>query len=212
VKLAFVGYGALGRYIEATVKESESVVPSEVVYFDDALHRTGVPHAFSFDVLSSQDFREHRFYVCLGYKHLIRKQQIVDQLLELRRDLPSFVHASSYVHPSVKIGAGSFIYPGCSLDRGTTIGNGTWITNADVIAHDCVIGDCCWFGATVTLSGHVKVGNATFLGSGTTVANDVHVGSRVIVGTATAVTKNIADDASAIGNPMRILDRPLRLV
>ena len=212
MKLALIGYGELGRYMERMITEAHPVDSSAVVYFDDQLHRTGAERARPFDSHHGDEFADFSFFVCLGYKHLKLKTQIVDRRVALGRSVPHFVHPSSYVHPSVTIGHGSMIYPGCSIDRETIIGRGVWIANADVIAHNCSIGDGCWFGASVTLSGHVTVAASTFIGSGTTVANDVAIGSEVIIGLGTAVTKSIGDKVSAIGNPMRILERPLKLI
>jgi sugar O-acyltransferase (sialic acid O-acetyltransferase NeuD family) len=215
VRRAFIGYGALGRYIAAMIDEASPEAPrspSDAAYFDDRLHQTGAHQSFPFEAHSDEQFRHCEFYVCLGYKHLARKKQIVDQLIALGRSVPHYIHPSSYVHPSVQIGHGSMIYPGCSIDRNTVIGNAVWIANASVIAHDCVIGDCCWFGASVTVSGQVTIAESTFVGSGSTLANDVKVGARATIGLATAVTRSIGDGVSVIGNPMRILDQPLRLV
>lgn len=212
MNLAFIGYGALGHYVEATVREALPVAPANTAYFDDSVHGTGAADVFPFAAHTSQEFSDYHFYVCLGYKHLRLKRPIIDRLLELGRTVPYYVHPSSYVHPSVRLGNGAWIYPGCSIDRNTTIGNATWIANGSVIAHDCAIADCCWFGASVTVSGLVTIGAGTFIASGSTIANDVAIGAHVIIGLATAVTKDIGDGVSAIGNPMRILDRPLRLV
>jgi acetyltransferase-like isoleucine patch superfamily enzyme len=44
------------------------------------------------------------------------------------------------------------------------------------------------------------------------VSNDITIGPGVIVGLATAVTKNVDAGVSVIGNPMRVLERKLRLV
>jgi sugar O-acyltransferase (sialic acid O-acetyltransferase NeuD family) len=212
VKLALIGYGELGRYMQDMVSEAYPVVASETVFFDDQLAKAGADRARPFADHASDDFADYSFFVCLGYKHLRLKKQIIDRLVSLARSVPHYVHPSSYVHPSVTIGHGSMIYPGCSIDRNTKIGRGVWIANADVIAHDCAIGDTCWFGASVTLSGHVTVGESTFIGSGTTISNDVAIGSSSTIGLSTAVTKNIGDGISAIGNPMKILDRPLKLI
>jgi sugar O-acyltransferase (sialic acid O-acetyltransferase NeuD family) len=213
VKLALIGFGDLGHYIQDTIEEFHPAVQrGETVYFDDNLHRAGSPRAFPFSEHASDAYKDFSFYVCLGYKHLKIKNEIVTRLLGLGRTLPNFVHPSAYVHPSVKIGPGSFVYPDCAIDRDTVIGKGTWITNSDVIPHDCKIGDACWFGASVTLSGKCSVADNTFIGSGTTVSNDVHIGANVIIGLGTAVTKNIADDQSVIGNPMRILTKRINLV
>lgn len=212
MKLALIGFGDLGHYIEDMVTEFHDVEEGQTAYFDDNLVREGAAGAFPFKDHAGEEFKDHHFYVSLGYKHLRTKNEIIARLVSLGRTLPHFVHPSAWVHPSVRIGSGSFVYPGCSIDRNTTIGRGTWITNADVIAHDCTIGDCCWFGATVSISGKVTVADQTFIGSGTVVANDVRVGANVIIGMGTAVTKNIPDSVSVIGNPFRILDRPLKLV
>jgi len=205
VKLALIGYGALGRNIEAMITEAE---PSgQIVYFDDQ-----AAGAQPFHTHDSEEFADFRFFVCLGYKHLNLRKQILDRLVALGRSVPHFMHPSSYVHPSVTIGHGSVIYPGCCIDRNTTIGRGVSLLNGTVIAHDGSVGDACWFGPGVTLSGHVTIGERTFVGSGSAVANDVEIGSGVIIGLATAVTKHLGDNVSAIGNPVRILARPLKLV
>jgi acetyltransferase EpsM len=93
------------------------------------------------------------------------------------------------------------------VDRNTSIGRGVLLNNGVVVAHDGSIGDACWLSPSVTLSGVVTVGECSVLGSGATVSNDLHIGAHVIIGLATAVTKNVADNVSAIGNPMRILGR-----
>lgn len=211
MKLALVGYGALGRYMEDMISEAFPVDASQTVYFDDGMHKDGNPKARVFSTYASDEFAEHHFFISLGYKHLRLKQKIIHRLVELGRTVPSYVHHSSYVHPTVKIGHGSMVYPGCSVDRNTVIGNGVWLANADVVAHDCQIGDCCWFGASVTLSGEVEVGECTFIGSGSVTANEISIGSDSIIGMGTSVTKSVANNVSVIGNPMKILERPIKL-
>jgi len=210
VKLALIGYGALGQQIEGMI--SDATPASTTVCFDDNAHRMGGPGARPFASHTSDDFKDFCFYVCLGYKHLGLKTQLIDRLVELGRDVPCFVHPNAYVHPSVKLGAGSVIYAGCTVDRNTTIGRGVLLNIGVVVAHDGAIADGCWFGPGVTLSGHVTVGATSFLGSGSTVTNDVEIGAGAIVGLATAVTKNVGAGASVIGNPMRVLGRKLNLI
>jgi len=210
VKLALVGYGALAQQIEGMITEDAS--PSTTVCFDDNAHRQGRARSFPFAAHTSDDFGDFWFYVCLGYKHLALKKQIIDRLVELGRNVPYFVHPSAYVHRSVMLGAGAMIYAGCTVDRSTTIGRGVLLNNGVVAAHDGSVGDCCWLGPGVTLSGRVTIGATSVLGSGSTVSNDITIGPGVIVGLATAVTKNVDAGVSVIGNPMRVLERKLRLI
>lgn len=211
-KIALIGFGALGRSMREVFDENLDVDWAASVLFDDVHARTGAANTFPFAEHTDARFADHRFYVCLGYKHLRTKLEIVRRLVELGRDVPSFVSPSSWVHPSVELGPGVFLYPGVNIDRRSSIGAGTWLSNGMVIAHDCTVGPGCWLGASVTLCGNASVGTRTFIGSGTTVSNDVSVGSDVVVGLATAVTRSVADGASVIGNPMRVLDKKLELL
>src|SRR2546428_1938171 len=122
MKLAFIGFGDLGHYIEDMIREFHPVDAGQTAYFDDNLVRAGAANAFPFQEYASDEFKDHHFYVCLGYKHLLIKNEILSRLVALGRTVPHFVHPSSWVHPSVKIGSGSMVYPGCTLDRNTTIG------------------------------------------------------------------------------------------
>ena len=211
MKIALIGYSDLGRYIREMLLESYGLSAEDFIYFDDHAFDNNMPGAYPFKEYLNDQFSKLDFYVCLGYKHLKIKNTIIAELLSAKRNVPNFIHSSSYVHPSVTIGAGSFIYPGCNIDRNTTIGRGVWIANGDIIAHDCKIGDCCWFGASVTLSGKVTIAENNFIGSGTVISNDITIGSGNIVGLGTTVTKNLDNNLSVIGNPMRILDKPLTL-
>ena len=211
-KLAFLGFGEFGHYVKETIRDVRPLPEADIAYFDDPLHRRGAANAFPFAEHVADQFAGHEFYVCLGYKHLALRQRLVTALVAAGRHVPSFVHPSSYAHPSVTFGAGVWVYPGCSIDRGTRVGQASVLSNVDVIPHDCTIGQACWLGASVTLCGKVTIGDRTFVGSGTTVANDLVIGSDVIVGLATSVVRNITDGVSVIGNPMRILERTIRLV
>ena len=212
MNLALIGFGELGRYIEDALDEHHQVDKAKTAYFDDNLHRSGAPNAFPFRQYASGAFSDHHFYVCLGYKHLETRNEVISELAALGRKVPKFVHPDAYVHRSAKIGAGAFVYSGCTVDRNSIIGQGACLINGAVVAHDCAVGACCWLSPGVTLSGNVTIGHNTFFGSGSAVSNNVRIGSDVIVGLATAVTKDIGDGQSAIGNPMRILRRPLALI
>lgn len=210
MKLALVGYGDLGRQIEIMLADSSP--PSAVAYFDDNAHREGRPGAAPFAAHTSDDFKDFRFYVGIGYKHLALKTQIIERLVELGRAVPHLVHPNAYVHSSAQLGHGAIIYAGCTVDQNARIGRGALLNNGVVVAHDSVIGDGCWLSPGVTVSGRVTIGAHCFLGSGTTVTNHVEIGAGATVGLATAVTKRIAAGATVMGNPMRVLEHKLTLL
>jgi acetyltransferase-like isoleucine patch superfamily enzyme len=99
----------------------------------------------------------------------------------------------------------------CNLGESVELETGALLNNSVVVSHDSRIGDAAYLSPGVVLSGHVTVGSAAFLGSGVVVANQRSIGSRARVGIGSVVTRDVPDDASAIGNPLRFLDRPLDL-
>ena len=212
MKAAIVGYGDLGRYIKNVLVEDNGYSEDDLVFFDDDHSRKGNLNSYPFYQFEDNLFDEFEFYVCLGYLHQELRLSIIDKLLALGRKVPSYIDTSAYLHSTVTLGHGAFIYPGCNIDRGTSIGTGSWIANSSVISHDCSIGKGCWFGQTVVLSGSVVVKNHTFIGAGSTVSNDVRIGSDVVIGLASSVSRNIDNGVSAIGNPLKILDSPIKLI
>jgi sugar O-acyltransferase (sialic acid O-acetyltransferase NeuD family) len=208
-QIALVGGGALGQQILGLFFATKPRQP--VLFFDDPLHANGVENTFPFDAFLDKRFADCDFHVCLGYHHLLRKAQILDELLSAGRRLSPLVHPSSQVHPTCKLGHGCLIYPLCNIGAEVALATGALLNNSVVVSHDSHVEQAAYLSPGVVLSGHVAVGKAAFLGTGVLVANNRRVGNRARVGIGTTVTEDIPDDASAIGNPMRLLHRPLNL-
>lgn len=208
-RLAFIGYGELGRQIDALV--SPPGASCEKLFFDDGCAAEGLPGALPFARHADEEFADARFYVCLGYKHLVRKTEIVLRLLELSRELPSFIHSTCHVSPSANIAKGSVLYPMCNVDKDVTIGYGVLLNNSVVVSHNTTIGDGCYLSPGAIVSGFVHMGRNTFVGSRAVISNDLIIGEHAIIGIGTVVTKEVPDGCSAIGNPMRFLNHRLRL-
>lgn len=49
-----------------------------------------------------------------------------------------------------------------------------------------------------------RIGN-TFIGASVIIIGDIHIGNNVIVGAGTVITKDVPDNCTVVGNPMRIL-------
>lgn len=209
-KIALLGYGKLGRQLYSMLTNQFS--KCEFKIFDDLYKETNNANTIlSFTKYLDWAFRENQFYVALGYHHLRKKNEIIKELLSLGRKLPFFLHPSGYQDPTVTFGSGSIIFPMSNIDQNTKIGNGCLLHNSVVVSHDCVVGDCSYLSPGCVIAGNVKVGAEVFLGAGVTVANGIKIGDRAKVGIGTVVTMDIQPDTSVIGNPMRFLEKPLKL-
>lgn len=203
-KIGYVGFGDVGRQIQAFVPVAWSDEIHEL-FFDDELWEKRASNSFAFSSYSDDEFGDCEFFVCLGYKHLPRRAEICSYLKNSGRSLPNLIHPTSYIHPQANLSEGVVVYPHCIVDKGVSIEDGV------VVSHDSVIEKCCFLAPRVCISGFCNIGSCSFLGTGTVTANGMHVGKECTIGIGTVVTKNVPHGTSCIGNPMRLLSRHLSL-
>lgn len=206
MKVSIIGFGELGKQFLDYLKNDYD---TDFFLFDDNLNKE--PNSFRFDDYKKEHYHQSLFFVSLGYKHLLRKHQILLELQSLNRKTPSYIHKTCFVNPSAIIEDGVFMYPMCNVDKNVTLKSGTLLNNSVVISHDTMIGNCCYLSPGVVVCGNVSIGDYTFIGAGTTVSNDITIGKNVIIGIGTVVTKDIPDNVSVIGNPMKIISHKLRI-
>jgi sugar O-acyltransferase (sialic acid O-acetyltransferase NeuD family) len=205
---AIIGFGELGKQIYGFINNSNE---AEFVFFDDNTKAGIDENSFAFSEFTKSQFKDAFFYVSLGYRFLENKHKILNELFALGRETPRFIHDSSYLEKSCEISRGCLVYPMCNLDKNVKLGVGTLLNNSVVVSHDTTIGDCCYISPGVIFSGNVNVGDYTFIGSGTVISNNITIGKNVKVGAGTIVTRDIPDDTSVIGNPMRVLQKELQI-
>jgi sugar O-acyltransferase (sialic acid O-acetyltransferase NeuD family) len=208
-KIAIVGYGDLGKQFYNFLKEDKN---NEFIFFDDIAFKNDEPNSFPFIDYTHTDYKNYNFYIGLGYHHLQTKAALIQRLKSQYSIVPAFIHQSSFINSSATIGDGTFIYPMCNIDKDVEIGNGVLINNSVCISHNSTIRLGCYLSPGCVISGNVTIGENTFIGSGTIVANNVKIGKNVSIGIGSVVTKDLPDNCSAIGNPIRILDKKINLI
>jgi sugar O-acyltransferase (sialic acid O-acetyltransferase NeuD family) len=201
MKIAFLGYGELGRQIHAMIRSNVPCL--EPVFFDDILSQTGSDSAFPFQSYSNSEFADHGAIVSLGYKHISLKRTLLDHLQTLGRTVLQFAHPSCFVDSSADLSPGSILYPMCNIDRNVRIGRGTVLNNSVTVSHDSSVGDCVYVSPGATVSGNVGIGSNVFIGSGAVISNNIKIGDGAVVGIGTVVTHDVPGGAYVLGNPMR---------
>lgn len=202
MKLAFIGYGALGAQIISLLQTLKTPI-SDIVYFDDILfkEKEGLNNYYDFEDFRTYDLSNYKVFIGLGYKHLVKKREIINELLEKEIELLTFIHPTSYVSPLAKVEAGVIIYPMCNIDSMVTIKMGAILHNSVVVSHETTIGMSAYIAPGVIISGNVTIGNSCFLGAGCVISNGITLGDKVTIGIGSVVSKNIDSSLFAIGNP-----------
>jgi sugar O-acyltransferase (sialic acid O-acetyltransferase NeuD family) len=185
--------------------------PDKIIFFDDLCYAAHEENTFPFEAFQDERFSGAEFYVALGYRRLSRKADVISQLLARQRELPSLVHPTCHVSADARIGVGCILYPMCNVDSAVSVGDGVLLNNSAIISHESEIGNAVYISPGVVVCGRARIGDESFLGAGVLVSDSVSIGSGVRVAIGTVVTKDVPNEASVIGSPMRLLTRSLRL-
>lgn len=203
-KIAFLGYGSLASQIHNYI---ESDLSEEIVIFDN-----NTPGAFHFDSYT-EHILDYNWIISIGYKHLSKKLNIINTITSvLNHDLPKIIHSSSYISNKSHISSGVIIYPMCNIDTNVVIEKGVLLHNSVIVSHDSKIDIGTYISPGVTIAGNVNIGKSCFIGAGSIISNNVNIGDNVVIGAGTVITKNIPNNSNVIGNPMKILNKQLKLI
>ncbi len=207
-RIAIIGSGHLGQQILYHIHtDTEDQV---VGFFDDFQAKGSLVKEIQVlggrnDVLDS--FQQGLFdelVIAIGYKHLDFKKQVFESF-KTKIPFYTFIHSTSIVDRSAKIGNGTIIYPNCMIDQGVEIGDNILMNISCSIAHDSVIGNHCFLSPSVAMAGFVKVSELCILGINSTIIDNISISEKVQLGGGSVVIKNISNPGLYVGNPIRFI-------
>jgi UDP-3-O-[3-hydroxymyristoyl] glucosamine N-acyltransferase LpxD len=101
----------------------------------------------------------------------------------------------------VEIGSHSDIKKGAL--RNTIINNNCKLGSFTNIGHNCIIGESCLFTSHCVVAGSVEIGNNLFMGINSSIKNKIKIGANVMIGANSYVNKNINNDETVYGSPIK---------
>ncbi len=205
-RLAIIGSGDLGEQIAWHARHDNHY--TVVGFFDDyaepgiAKHGLPVLGKVSDVVVSYKNCLFDELLIAIGYKHFEQRRDMYNSLKGI---IPfgRMIHSSSFVDPSVKIGDGVVVYPGCVIDMKAQLEDNVLLNAGVVIAHDTKIGAHSFLSPGVKVAGFVRVGNCVSLGIGTCVVDNLQLVDFVRTGAGAVVTENLTEPGLYLGVPAR---------
>lgn len=201
----FGGRGAGAVYAEYIAVEG---APGTTVGFLNDVEDKG-KELYGFEVLGSfSDWirlpEDTRFLAPLHkVKQMQKRAAVIDGLGIPARRWARFVHPSSCVARTAKLGYGVAIAPHCDVQPGVTFGRHVVIRTACCIGHDTQLGDFVFMGAGAMTSGYCTIGEGTHIGPRAVVREGTTIGRHAVLGIGAVVTRDVGDYAIVAGNPAR---------
>ncbi|RYD56686.1 MAG: acetyltransferase [Sphingobacteriales bacterium] len=115
------------------------------------------------------------------------------------------VHARTNLSPRCKVGAGTVVMAGVTINADAVIGAHCIINTNASVDHDCYIGDFVHISPNASLCGTISVGEGTHIGAGATIIPNLKIGKWCTIGAGSVVIKDVPDYCTVVGNPGRII-------
>ena len=148
-------------------------------------------------------------YVVCGIGHPHHRFHVVRRAEQIPCRFVSLVHPWTeqyFCSRWSSIGEGSMLY-GCGVSDQTRIGRHVLIHGYSVVAHNVMVGDFVTISSGVHINGYASIGTGCYIGSGAIIRDTVKIGDWAFVGAGSVVTKDIPENARAVGNPARVIEQ-----
>lgn len=120
-------------------------------------------------------------------------------------EIPTLIHPSACVSPTVIIGDGTAIIAGAVINANSRVGSYCIVNTSSSLDHDNSLADGVQICPGVRSAGAVQFGEASFIGTGASIIPGTRIGARATVGAGAVVIKDVPDNQRVVGNPARPL-------
>lgn len=158
-------------------------------------------HLFNYPVFSEIPEEILSIIIAVG-NNKIRKE-IAEANLNFR--YKSLIHPESIISSRSKIGEGSVIMGGVTINSEVEIGKHCIINTNASIDHECKISDYVHISPNAALAGNVEIQEGTQIGIGACVIQDIKIGKWCTIGAGAVIIEDIPDNVTVVGNPGKII-------
>lgn len=131
------------------------------------------------------------------------RKKIVDTNTQF--NYPILIHPKTAISKRAKIGEGTVVMSGVSVNSEVNIGKHCIINTNASVDHECIISDYVHISPNVALAGNVEVGEGTHIGIGASIIQGIKIGKWCTIGAGAVIIKDIPDGATVVGNPGKII-------
>jgi sugar O-acyltransferase (sialic acid O-acetyltransferase NeuD family) len=178
-----------------------SLTKSVFQILHDDIPNTEIMLPKDFCILENKE--QYQYFVTIGNDPEERKEMI-NIIDTLNLDCVSYIHESSLIHDSAKIGKGVGIFCFSTIMADAVIGDHCMIDAYCMISHDCILEKNCIVRSGTIIAGRTEVGKNVLFCMKSSVINKINICDDVIIGAYSGVTKDITTPGMYLGTPARL--------
>ena len=156
------------------------------------------------DLWDYEMFTEQYTYAIVAVGNNELRLKLIEELLKVGYQVPTFIHPSAIVSQFSTIGPGTIVMPQAVINVSAHVGKGCIVNTGVIIEHDCQIGDGVHLSPLATLGGTVSIGDKSWICLGAKVINNMTIGSKVTVGAGAVVIEAVEDERLVVGVPAKV--------
>lgn len=203
--MLIVGAKGFAREVLEILVANQSV--ENLAFYDDISKDIADTLFDKFPILKAKDEVQKHFNN-YGNDFTIPKlrKQLIDKFLDCGGNLVSTISPRAAIGSyDVKIANGSNILDFVTISNSVSIGKATIIYYHSIITHDFKFGDFVEISPNAVILGRVTIGDFTSVGASATILPNIKIGNNVTIGAGAVVTKDVPDNAVAVGIPAKVI-------
>lgn len=198
-KVIIIGAGAHAAEVEEYIIENNAFKPEiEILGFlDDSIENYQKAQLlfpllggiFSYDVPSNVE-------LIVTVNNISLRKKIIDHFNSKNIKFTNFIHHTSRIFRTSKIGIGNIFCPYTQVGPYVVIGHHNIFNNRSSIGHNTIIGDNNIFNPNSGLSGYTKVGNANYFSLNVVTIPSISIGDNNVIAPNMVIENNIKSNST----------------
>lgn len=191
MKLTIIGASGHGKVVADIARLNGY---DEIEFLDDDLSKK---QCGNYPVVGTTDMEtDGDIFVAIGNGYIRER-------ISKGKSVITLIHPKAIIADGVKIGKGTVVMAGAVINPEVIIGQGCIINTSCSIDHDCIIEDYVHVSVGAHVCGTVTIGQQTWVGTGCTISNNISICGGCMIGAGAVVVKDINEQGTYVGVPVR---------
>lgn len=199
-----IGASGFGREVAWLIEELEDWKVAGFIDDNKNIQNTVIN---DIPVVGKLDFLEkvnEETYVTIAIGNPKIRKKISEALTKNKNIIfPNIIAKNVRIDKTLELGIGNIICTNNILTTNINIGNFNHINLCCTIGHDAILHSYVTVYPGVNISGNVEIGNVSEIGTGAKIIQGKHISSNVIIGAGSVVVKDIEEEGTYVGVPIR---------